>query len=81
MSNKIDAILAVPDDIEFAIREWSNADGPEAHQAWLAVGKAIDAHVEERIANALRLERGGCKFCPAAKGEAHRFGCKAPKTS
>ncbi len=73
----IDQIMAVPSGIAFRIREWSNAD--PGHDEWPAIGTAIDSHVAEQVANALRIERGGCTACPAAKGEAHNFGCKAPR--
>lgn len=81
----IDAILAVPSDIEAAVKTWravSTAGGlfiesPVQRAAWIGIGTAVQAHVAAEVAHALRLKRGGCQSCPAAKGEGHKFDCRA----
>lgn len=47
--------------------------------AWQAIGRAVEEHVAERVNEALRLERGGCRYCPAARGEAHNLDCGRPR--
>ena len=66
-------IMAVPSDIEESIMEWVDTG---EKPAWLAIGTAIEAHVAEKVADALRLERGGCTYCPAAAGEPHKMDCR-----
>ena len=85
----IETLLAVPDDIADTIERWRDAnrltmhpgDSPDEHEAeqaaWRAIGAAITANVAEHVAEALRIERGGCMDCPAAKGEAHKMDCRA----
>jgi hypothetical protein len=75
----IDGIIAVPDEIEDAVRAWAFADrklpSDAIRDAWKKIGEEIDKYVAEKVADALRVERGGCKLCPAAKDEPHRIGC------
>ena len=86
----IDAIMAVPSDIAHAVEVWRDANAktmypggsPEEKEAervaWLAIGTAIDEHAAEKVADAIRLERGGCTFCPAPAGGPHKMDCRRP---
>lgn len=90
MTVDIEAMLAVPEDVAQAIDSWrdldrfndppgcSPAEAQRVRDAWVEVGRAIEAHVAEKVADALRIERGGCTHCPAAKGEAHKLDCRRP---
>lgn len=73
--------ITVPEAIDDAIREWGHVQDiePTRDECWIAIGTAIEAHVAEKVADALRIERGGCTDCPAAKGEPHKMDCRAPK--
>lgn len=91
MPADIERIMAVPIDIEVAVKDWQRAYSPRLvshgygtpdpaieRDAWFAIGTAIEAHVAEKVADALRLERGGCTYCPAEKGEPHKMDCRRP---
>jgi hypothetical protein len=100
MSVDIDTLLAVPDDVDVAIKDWVEAkaallntlEGTDVERAaiyrqrerriaiaWQRIGKAVEEHVAEKVNEALRLERGGCQYCPAAHGEAHSLDCGRPR--
>ena len=75
----IERIMAVPEDIEAAIQAWDglrSASDALVDAAWLAIGASIEAHVAEKVADTLRLERGGCQHCPAEKGGPHKMDCQ-----
>ncbi len=91
MPADIERIMAVPSDIEAAIKDWQRAystrlvshgygtpDPAIECDAWLAIGAAIEAHVAEKVADAMRLERGGCTYCPAEPGGPHKMDCQRP---
>ncbi len=60
MSRSIDASVAVPDEVQDAVRNYANVRDiePCRDEAMIAIGRAIEAHVAEKVADAMRLKSG-----------------------